>query len=187
MREVLVHLARMHRAARADEVQQRAHVPAARRGPGRRTAARVHQRLHGAGDEAVVHEEVLVDVEAGIAALEIAGAVAGHAMAQREVLRARRRPDRVGLHEAERVERALQRGRREEAARDRRAPQVVERHSDPLCVVSETSRANRARRFSGAGRPAIALSIGLASDRLCCHPDRLKREQRVTAIPSKFI
>ena len=57
--------------------------------------------------EAVVDEDVLLDAERGVAPLEIAGAVAVDAMAQRQVLRARRRADRVGLHEAERVDRAL--------------------------------------------------------------------------------
>ena len=146
----------------ADEVQQRAHVPAARRRPRRGAAARVHQRLHGAGDEAVVHEEVLVDVETGIATLEIAGAVAGHAMPQREVLRARRRPDRVGLHEAERVERALQRGRREQAARDGAAPQVVEGHASGASAVAS-------RRFGGTellrrGHRLTWIALVLASN-----------------------
>jgi hypothetical protein len=39
-------------------------------------------------------------------------------MAQREVLGAGGRPDRIGLHEAEPVERPLQCGRREQIARD---------------------------------------------------------------------
>ena len=37
----------------------------------------------------------------GIAALQIAGAIARDAVAQGQVLRARRRADRIGLHEAE--------------------------------------------------------------------------------------
>jgi hypothetical protein len=55
-------------------------------------------------------------------------------MAQREVLRARRRADRVGLHEAQPVEGAFQRGGREEAAGDSKAPQIVEgdRHPEVL-------------------------------------------------------
>jgi hypothetical protein len=67
----------------------------------------VHQHLHGARDKAVVHEEILVDVEPGIATLEIAGSVAGHAMTQREVLCPGRRPDGVGLHESHGVEGTL--------------------------------------------------------------------------------
>src|SRR5207244_9454078 len=113
---------------------QSAHGSSARRGPGRRTTARMHQDLHRAGHEAVVHEEVLVDVQAGIAMLEIASAIAGHAMTQREVLRSRRRANGIGLHEPEYVERALQRGRREKAARDRGTTQVVESHSVPLSM-----------------------------------------------------
>jgi hypothetical protein len=45
---------------------------------------------------------------------------------ERQILRARRGPDRVGLHEAKPLERVLQRGRREEAAGGREASQVVE-------------------------------------------------------------
>jgi hypothetical protein len=41
----------------------------------------MHQGLHGTRDEAVVHEEVLVHVECGVTTIEIAGAIASHAMA----------------------------------------------------------------------------------------------------------
>ena len=64
-----------------------------------------------------------------ILTLETARAVADHAMAQREVLRARRCPDRIGLHKAKCVECALQARRREETVRDRSAPQVADRHA----------------------------------------------------------
>ena len=147
VREVRVDLAWMHGAVRADEVEQRADVPAARRSPRRRTAARVHQRLHRAGDEAVVDEDVFVNVEARVATFEIAGAIARHAVTKREILRAGRRADRVRLDEAEHVECALQRGRRKRLRATANRAQVVKGHSGPLCVVSETSRANRARRF----------------------------------------
>jgi hypothetical protein len=63
--------------------------------------ARVHQRLRGARQEAVVDEEVLFDRPAAGSAFQVAGAVAGHAVAQRQVLRARRGADGVGLHEAQ--------------------------------------------------------------------------------------
>ena len=134
MREALVHLAWMHRAARPDKVQKGADAPPTRRGPWRGTSARVHQDLHGARDEAVIHDDILVDVETAISTLEIAGAVAVHAMTQREVLRARRCPDGVGLHEAQCVERALERGRRKEAASNCRAPQGIEGHAAPLSM-----------------------------------------------------
>src|SRR5687767_6939094 len=130
----------MDRAAGADKVQQGTYMPSSRRRPRRPASARVHQGLHGAGDEPVVHEKILVDVELGILTLQIAGAVAGHAMTQREVLRARRCPDGIGLYEAEDVEGVLQRGRRKEAARDRGAPEIVEGHSG---VTSSTAGDDR--------------------------------------------
>ena len=98
----------------------------------------MHQGLHGAGHEAVVDEEVFVNIEVGILSFQIAGAIAGHAMAQREVLRPGRRADRIGLHEAERIERALQRGGREKAASDGRAPQVIEGHEVPLSLTANS-------------------------------------------------
>jgi hypothetical protein len=94
----------------------------------------VHRVAHGARDEAVVHEDVLVDVEAGVAALEVARAIPRDAVTQREVLRAGGCPDGIGLHEAEGIERSLQGGRREEAARDGSPPQIVEGHSAPSCL-----------------------------------------------------
>jgi hypothetical protein len=89
--------------------------------------ARVHQSLHCTSDETVVDEDVFVDVEFGVAPLEVTGAVAVDPMTQGEILRARRRPDRIRLHETEAIERALQRGRREQGACDRGAPHLVER------------------------------------------------------------
>jgi hypothetical protein len=52
----------------------------------------VHQHPHGARDETVVDEDILVDGEAVVAALEVACAVPGHAVTQREILRAGRVP-----------------------------------------------------------------------------------------------
>ena len=61
----------------------------------------MHQRVHFARHEAVVDEEVLLDRQLRIAALEVTGTVVDDAMAQRQVLRACRRADGIGLHEAE--------------------------------------------------------------------------------------
>src|SRR6185369_16239362 len=113
-----VDVARMHCATHAHEIEQGAHVSSARGRPWRRTATRMHQRLHRARDEAVVHEEVLVHVERRVTALEIAGTVAAHAVAQSEILCAGRGPDRVSLDESKPVERTLQRGWRKQATRD---------------------------------------------------------------------
>jgi len=62
----------------------------------------MHEREDASRYEAVVDETVLVDRQARVAALEVAGAIAVDAVAQRQVLGARRRADRVGLDEAER-------------------------------------------------------------------------------------
>ncbi len=91
--------------------------------------ARVHQAVGVARQEAVVDEEVLIDAELRIAPLEVAGAVVAHAVAQREVLRARRCADGVGLDEAQAVDGAPERRGREEGAGDRVPAQVVERGS----------------------------------------------------------
>ena len=124
---MIVNLARVHRTANANELQQALDVPAARDAPRRLTTARMHQAEHAVGDEAVVDEEVLVDVEAGVPALQIARAVVRHPVPQRQILRARRRSNRVGLHEPECVERLRQGCRWKEAPRDRVPAQFVDR------------------------------------------------------------
>ena len=62
-----------------------------------------------------------------VAAFEVAGAVALHPVAQDEVLGAGRRAYRVGLHEAEALERALKRGRWEEGLGDGETAQSLHR------------------------------------------------------------
>ena len=126
VREVGIHLARMDDAVLAHEVQHRLRLLPARLRPRLARGARMHQRVQRARHEAVVDEEVLLDRQPRIAALEVARAVAGHAMAQRQVLRACRGADRVGLHEAELLDRLRQRRRLEQRAGDRVAAQVVE-------------------------------------------------------------
>jgi len=108
-------------------MRDRVGLAPARRRPGGARLARVHQRLRGARQEAVVDEEVFFDPEARVTPLQVARAVTFHAVAQRQVLRARRGADRVGLHEAELVHGALQRGRVEQAACDGEAAQLIER------------------------------------------------------------
>src|SRR5262249_17309397 len=67
--------------------------------------------------------------------LEIARAVPGDAVAEREVLRARRRANRIGLDETEPVERALQRGGYEQGACDSGTAKVSERHRVPRHMI----------------------------------------------------
>ena len=69
----------------------------------------MHQRVQRPRDEAVVDEDVFLDVERSVAPLEIARSIPADAMPQREVLRPGRRTYRVGLYESQPIERALQR------------------------------------------------------------------------------
>ena len=126
VREMRVDLARVHRAAFGDESQHRMRLLPARRCPRHARRARVHQVMVRARQEAVVDEEVFFDRQLRIAAFEVAGAVAGHAVTQGEVLRARRGADRIGLHEAEFIDRTRERGRLEQRAGHGMAAQVVE-------------------------------------------------------------
>ena len=64
----------------------------------------MHQGLNGSCYEAVDDEEVLLHIELRVVAFEVAGAVAFDAMAQRQVLSARRGADRIGLHKSQPAE-----------------------------------------------------------------------------------
>jgi hypothetical protein len=70
----------------------------------------------------VVHEEAFVEIQLRIAPLQIPGAVAGDAVAEREILRARRGADRIGLDESQVLNRAREGRRAEQAAPDRISP-----------------------------------------------------------------
>src|SRR5688572_7949303 len=139
-REMIVNLARVHRPARADELQQALDVPAAGDAPWRLTAARMHQAEYAVGDKAVVDEGVLMDAKAGVLALQVARAVVGDTVPQRQILSARRRPNRVSLHETEGLERLRQRCRWKQAPRDRVSPQLVDGQSRQLSVFVASSR-----------------------------------------------
>ncbi len=88
----------------------------------------MHQRLNLAGYKSVIDEEVFLHAERGVASLEVASAIIDNPMTQRQVLRARRGTNRIGLYEAELVHRALQRRGREEAARDCIVAKLIERY-----------------------------------------------------------
>jgi hypothetical protein len=70
--------------------------------------ARVHQCVNAARHEAVVDEDVLLDAERRESAIEVARAVILDTLTQYQVLRTRRRTDRVRLHESERLDRAFE-------------------------------------------------------------------------------
>jgi hypothetical protein len=113
---------------RPDEGHERADAAALSSLPRRGAAARMHEPLYGRRDEAVVHEKVFGDVEVLVTAFEVAGSIPGDPVPQRQVLGASRRPNGIGLNEAEMVQGGLQRARREEAAGHGGAAQIVESH-----------------------------------------------------------
>src|SRR5436190_8223761 len=111
---MLIYLARMHRAALADEFQQLLCLLPTCSRPGqiafgRDTGIRprMHQRLYGSRDKTVGDEKVLFDTELLVVLFEIAGTVILDAMAQRQVLSPRRRSYRIGLHNAQLTEGAF--------------------------------------------------------------------------------
>mmetsp|Transcript_11496 Transcript_11496/g.46477 ORF Transcript_11496/g.46477 Transcript_11496/m.46477 type:complete len:269 (+) Transcript_11496:312-1118(+) len=120
----------------------------------------VHQRAQLGGDETVVDEEVLLQRQPWVAALQVTRAVASDTMPQRQVLRAGRRAQRVGLHEAAESLDGLGQGRgREQAAGDGIAAQCRD--------VAVKVGGHRAR--CGDPAPGCGSSPGPVCGRTCRH------------------
>jgi hypothetical protein len=92
--------------------------------------------LNDSSDEAVVDEDILVDIEIDIVSFEIAGAITGDAVPKRQILRSRRSPDRIRLNESEYLERPRERRWAEQASRDRIAADPVEVARHPAIISS---------------------------------------------------
>ena len=109
MLKVRVGDARMHLAALVANCSSCLHLPA-RGGGGRATRhARVHQPKVRGSEESVVDEIFFLDRELGVVKFQITCAIAAYTLAQDQVLGAGGSADRIGLHESEPVDRALQR------------------------------------------------------------------------------
>ena len=100
----------------------------------------MHQRVQPAGHEPVVDEYVFFDGHRRVAALEIAGTIAVDARPQRQILRASRRLDRIGLHETQPVDCPFERGRDEQAAADGKTANVVEAGHASAVIAKVASR-----------------------------------------------
>ena len=85
----------------------------------------MHQGVVSAGQKAVVDEEILLERELWVQALEIARAITVDAMAQRQILRAGGRTNRIRLDKSQFLYRALQRGGLEQRARNGIAAQMA--------------------------------------------------------------
>jgi hypothetical protein len=88
----------------------------------------VQQSLRATRQETVVDEEVLFDGQLRVATFQIARAVTAHAMAQRQILCARGRPNRVRLDETQLLNGLGKRGGKQRAGHGV-ATQVVDREN----------------------------------------------------------
>lgn len=86
VREVVVDLSRVDGTALPDEREERTRAFPARRRSGRAACARMHQRLHGSGQETVVDEHIFFDSKTRVATLEVPGPVVPRAVAQYQIL-----------------------------------------------------------------------------------------------------
>src|SRR6185503_9937752 len=107
--EVRLEVRRMYLSRRLHDVEHLLFEPAPAR-----AGARVQQVPHTPRHESVCVQVVPFDVERRVVTLEIAGAVSVDPVPENQVLRARRRTNRIGLHEAETIDGALQCRRWEE-------------------------------------------------------------------------
>ena len=86
----------------------------------------MHQRVKRSRDEPVIDEDVFLDAERRVQPFEVARSIAGDARPERQILRPRRRANRIGLNESKRVDRACERRGPAEAAGDGHAAEIVE-------------------------------------------------------------
>jgi hypothetical protein len=158
-----IDVTRMHRSVLADECQEQPRALGSTVGPARREPTRVHQALDFLRHEPVVDESIFLDAERRVAAFQVARPVTADAMPQRQVLRARRRADRIGLNETEAVQRPLERGGAEQAMGDGEAAKILERDSEfsyfTACAVPLLNRYTLPPFITNAGRVTAVMSV----------------------------
>ena len=88
----------------------------------------MHEHLDRARQKAVIDEEVLFDLELRIAALQIAGAIAAHAVPQDQILSTSWRANGIRLYEPKLANGAGESRRRKQAAIDGVGTQARDRH-----------------------------------------------------------
>src|SRR4051812_25745841 len=101
MRELRLHLARIAATAGAHERKYLGRAAPCLVVPRPHRRAWMHELVNLARKEAVIDEEILLDAKARVFRFEVARVVVTHTVPQDEVLGARRRADRIGLHEAQ--------------------------------------------------------------------------------------
>ena len=88
----------------------------------------MHEHLDRPRQKAVIDEEVLFDLELRITALQIAGAIAAHAVPQDQILSTSWRANRIRLNEPKLANGAGEGRRRKQAASDGVGTQARDRH-----------------------------------------------------------
>ena len=140
MCEVFINFTRVNWTTFANEVEQQFRLlllPGRERRPGIRT--RVHQRLQSTRDITVVHKEIFFNIELRITTLEIARVIILHTMSQYQILRACRRPNRIGLYKPHLLKGAIKCGWLGKIPRDGIPPQVIERDRQVMFSRSDDS------------------------------------------------
>jgi len=127
MRKMRIDRAGMHGAACANEFEHGLRLGRPDPRPGSLRCPGMHQGVILSRQKTVVDEEILLDGQARVTPFEVAGAVAGHAVPERQILRTGGRADGVGLDEAKLLDGATERGRLEQRARNGVTAQPVER------------------------------------------------------------
>ena len=112
---MIVRFAGMCLTSRAHKIQKKLRLLPPRRGPPEgniigghaRFGARMHQRLHLPRDETIDDKKVFLNFERGVLAFEITCVVVPDAMAEYQILRSRRRSNRISLDKPQTVQRLL--------------------------------------------------------------------------------
>jgi hypothetical protein len=139
MREVRIHLARMHGAASANERQHGRCLLGARGGPYRARRSWVHQAVMRPRQISIVDEKIFLHGQLWIAPFEVADAIARHPVAQRQVLCPGRGTDRICLHESQLLNRTPESRGLEQRACDGITAQMIQRDRH-AAMIFQSSR-----------------------------------------------
>jgi hypothetical protein len=153
---MVIDLSRVHGTVHANEFEQALDVSPANDAPRRLATARMHQAEDPVGDETVVDEEIFVDIESRVLALEIASAIVRDPVAEYQILRASRGANRIRLHEADRFDRIPQGRRGKQAPGDGVPAQLVDGHSTRLSCRGGDQARDRRDRFAEPGLPTTS-------------------------------
>ena len=105
--------------------------------------------------KAVGVQHVLFEIERRVTPLEVACTIPLHPVPQDQILRPRRRSNRIGLDERQPMDRGLQGGRPEEGLRDRVSAQALESREGHERCDSTAARSDRQRAADLRGHSSL--------------------------------